>query len=59
MLFQAEYYRALARHIGLIATSAVAILLGTVGGIVVLGLHAVLRRLERLEAAVDGASRAR
>jgi predicted DNA repair protein MutK len=59
MLFQAEYYRALARHLGLIATSAIAFLFGTVGGAVVLGLHAVLRRLERLEAAVDAATRAR
>lgn len=59
MLFQAEYYRALARHIGLIATSAVAVLLGTVGGTIVLGLYGVMRRVERLEAVVDGAIRTR
>ena len=50
---------ALARHIGLIATSAVAVLLGTVGGTIVLGLYGVMRRVERLEAVVDGAIRTR
>lgn len=59
VLFQGEYYAALLRHIAYILTALLAGLLGTVGSAMLFGLHAVLRRLERLEAAVDGASRAR
>jgi hypothetical protein len=51
VLFQGEYYAALLRHIAYILTAIVAGLLGTVGSAMLFGLHAVVRRLERLEEA--------
>lgn len=59
VLFQGEYYAALLRHIAYIMTALVAALLGTVGSAVLFGLHAVVRRLDRLEAAVAGSDRTR
>lgn len=52
VLFQGEYYAALLRHIAYILTAIVGGLLGTVGSVMLFGLHAILVRLERLEAAV-------
>ena len=51
VLFQGEYYAALVRHIGYVLTAVVGGLLGSVGSVVLFGLHAILARLERLEAA--------
>jgi len=52
VLFQGEYYAALLRHIAYILTAIVAGLLGTVGSALLFGLHAILGRLERVEAVV-------
>lgn len=58
VLFQGEYYAALLRHIAYILTAIVAGLLGTVGSAALFGIHAVLVRLDRLEASrADGAAR--
>ncbi len=51
VLFQGEYYAALLRHIAYILTALVGGLLGTVGSAVLFGLHAILTRLDRVEAA--------
>ena len=59
VLFQGEYYAALLRHVAYILTAVVGGLLGTVGSAVLFGLHAVLVRLEHLEAARAGGSPAR
>lgn len=50
VLFQGEYYAALLRHVAYILTAVVGGLLGTVGSAALFGLHAVLVRLDRLEA---------
>lgn len=50
VLFQGEYYAALIRHLSYILTAVLAGLLGVVGSAVLLGLHEILRRLDRLEA---------
>lgn len=50
VLFQGEYYAALLRHISYILTAIVGGLLGTVGSAALFGIHAVLVRLDRLEA---------
>lgn len=55
VLFQGEYYAALVRHIAYILTAIVGGLLGTVGSAVLFGLHAVLVRVERVEAAATAA----
>lgn len=52
VLFQGEYYAALLRHIAYILIALVGLVLGTVGSAVLFGLHAVMIRLERLEAVV-------
>jgi hypothetical protein len=57
VLFQGEYYAALVRHIAYILVAIIGFLLGTVGSAMLFGLHAVMIRLERVEAAV--ADRAR
>ncbi len=57
VLFQGEYYAALVRHIAYILVAIVGLLLGTVASAMLFGLHAVMARLERVEAAV--ADRAR
>jgi hypothetical protein len=49
VLFQGEYYAALARHIAYIAVAILSGAVGILGSAVLFGLHAVLRRLERLE----------
>jgi hypothetical protein len=49
VLFQGEYYAALARHIAYIAVAILSGAVGIVGSAVLFGLHAVLRRIERLE----------
>jgi hypothetical protein len=59
VLFQGEYYAALLRHIAYIGTAMLAGLLGVVGSAVLLGLHAVLRRLERVEESGAISERAR
>ena len=51
VLFQGEYYAALLRHIAYILTAIVSGLLGTVASAALFGIHAVLVRLDRLEAA--------
>jgi hypothetical protein len=51
VLFQGEYYAALLRHIAYILIALVGGLLGTVGSAVLFGLHAILVRLEHVEAA--------
>ena len=53
VLFQGEYYAALLRHISYILTAIIAGLLGTVGSAMLFGLHAVLRRLDQLEASIS------
>ena len=50
VLFLGEYYAALLRHLAYAGTALLAGLLGVVGSAVLLGLHAVLRRLDRVEA---------
>ncbi len=50
VLFQGEYYAALLRHIAYILTAIVGGLLGTVGSATLFGIHAILARLERIEA---------
>ena len=57
VLFQGEYYAALIRHIGYILTAVIGGLLGSVGSAVLFGLHAILARLERLEAAAAASAR--
>ena len=49
VLFQGEYYAALARHIAYIAVAILSGAVGIIGSAVLFGLHAVLRRLDRLE----------
>jgi hypothetical protein len=49
VLFQGEYYAALGRHIAYIAVAILSGAVGIVGSAVLFGLHAVLRRLDRLE----------
>jgi len=49
VLFQGEYYAALARHIAYIAIAVLSGAVGVVGSAVLFGLHAVLRRLDRLD----------
>jgi hypothetical protein len=49
VLFQGEYYAALARHIAYIAIAILSGAVGIVGSAMLFGLHAVLRRLDRLE----------
>jgi hypothetical protein len=51
VLFQGEYYAALLRHIAYILTAIVAGMLGTVGSAALFGIHAVLARLDHIEAA--------
>jgi hypothetical protein len=55
VLFQGEYYAALVRHIAYILTAIFGGLLGTVGSALLFGLHAILARLERVEAAATAA----
>ena len=50
VIFQGEYYAALVRHIVYITTAILAGMLGIIGSAVLFGLHAILRRLERIEA---------
>lgn len=57
VLFQGEYYAALLRHIAYILIAIVGFLLGTIGSAVLFGLHAVMTRLERLEAVVADRTR--
>ena len=47
ILYQAEYQAALARHVAYIVTAILSGLVGVVGSAVLLGLQAILRRLER------------
>ena len=58
VLFQGEYYAALVRHLSYILTAVLAGILGVVGSAMLLGLHEVLRRIDRLEAARSSAPRA-
>jgi len=46
ILYQAEYQAALARHVVYIVTSILSGLVGIIGSAVLLGLQAILRRLE-------------
>jgi hypothetical protein len=55
VLFQGEYYAALVRHLAYILTAIASGLIGTVGSAMLFGLHAVMVRLERLEAATEAA----
>jgi hypothetical protein len=48
-LFQADYYVAAARYYGLFALVVGGLLIGLVGGSTLVGLSAVLQRVERLE----------
>jgi len=57
--FQFEYYAALTRHVLYILMAIVAGLIGTIGSSLLFGLHAMLDRLERLEAAVRAFEHAR
>lgn len=57
VLFQGEYYAALVRHIAYIVIAILGFLLGTVASALLFGMHAVMVRLERLEAAVAARSR--
>ena len=57
VLFQGEYYAALVRHIAYILVAIVGFLLGTVASAMLFGMHAVMVRLERLEATVADRSR--
>jgi hypothetical protein len=57
VLFQGEYYAALVRHIAYIVIAIVGFLLGTVASAMLFGMHAVMVRLERLEATVAGRPR--
>lgn len=59
VLFQGEYYAALLRHIAYILTAIVGGLLGTVGSAVLFGIHAVLVRLDRLDASQSPGAPAR
>jgi hypothetical protein len=52
VLFQGEYYAALVRHIAYILVAIVGLLLGTVASALLFGMHAVMQRLEKLEAVV-------
>jgi hypothetical protein len=47
ILFQAEYQAALARHVAYIVTAVVSALLAVIGSAIMLGLAAILRRLDR------------
>ncbi|MCC6767010.1 MAG: hypothetical protein IT293_20330 [Deltaproteobacteria bacterium] len=58
VLFQGEYYAALLRHIAYILTAIVGGLLGIVGSAVLFGIHAILVRLDRLEASGAAVPRA-
>ncbi len=49
VLFQGEYYAALARHVAYIVIAILSGTVGIVGSGVLFGLHAVLRRLDRLD----------
>jgi hypothetical protein len=57
VLFQGEYYAALVRHIAYIVVAIIGLLLGTVASAMLFGLHAVMVRLERVEATVAGRAR--
>jgi hypothetical protein len=57
VLFQGEYYAALVRHIAYILVAIVGFLLGTVASALLFGMHAVMQRLEKVEAAVADRSR--
>ena len=57
VIFQGEYYAALARHIAYITTAIVAGLLGSVASAILFGLYAVLRRMDELEAALSDRTR--
>ncbi len=57
VLFQGEYYAALLRHIAYILVAIVGVLLGTVASALLFGMHAVLVRLEKVEAAVADRTR--
>ena len=59
VLFQGEYYAALARHIAYIAIAILAGAVGIVGSAVLFGLHAVLRRLDRLDGTAAASQPAR
>jgi len=52
LMFKSEYYEALMWHMAYVFVAIVTGLLGLVGSAVLLGLHAVLRRLDQLEAAI-------
>jgi hypothetical protein len=47
ILFQAEYHAALARHLAYIVTAALSALTAVLGSAIMLGIAAVLRRLDR------------
>ena len=52
VLFQGEYYAALVRHIAYILVAIIGLLLGSVASALLFGMHAVMQRLERVEAAL-------
>ena len=51
ILYQAEYQAALARHVAYIVTAILSGLIGVIGSAGLLGLSAVLRKLDDLRAA--------
>jgi hypothetical protein len=59
VIFQGEYYAALARHIAYIAIAILSGAVGIVGSAVLFGLHAVLHRLDRLGGAPPASQPAR
>lgn len=52
LMFKSEYYEALMWHMAYVFVAIVTGLLGLVGSAVLLGLNAVLRRLDQLEASI-------
>lgn len=50
ILFQAEYHAAFARHVGYILGAVLSAVGGVVGSAMLLGLAAILRRLDRVPA---------
>ena len=53
LMFKSEYYEALMWHLSYLFVAIITGFLGIVGSAVLLGLHAVLRRLDQLEASTS------
>ena len=55
LMFKSEYYETLMWHMAYVFVAIVTGLLGLVGSAVLLGLNAVLRRLDQMEASIGRA----